>query len=114
MIEIVAVLKFSICFFIGIPISIFAIYGTLILYYGKIKKRRSISVSTNKEYEPSVSVVIPTHNEASIMTKRIENLLASNYPHDKLEFLFVDDSDDSTPQIINEYSKKYPYIHLLR
>jgi cellulose synthase/poly-beta-1,6-N-acetylglucosamine synthase-like glycosyltransferase len=114
MIEIATLLEYLFLIFAGLTILIFGIYGTLILYYGKVKKRRSEDTSTGEEYEPPVSVVVPTHNEASIMPKRIENLLATNYPKDKLEILFVDDSDDSTPQIIEQYSKSNSYIHLLR
>ena len=64
--------------------------------------------------EPLVSVVIATHNEEKIISKKIENILASNYPLDKIEIIFVDDSNDSTPQIIEECSKKYSNVRLIR
>jgi len=112
--EIPIILEFLVILGIGVPILVFGTYGTLILYYNKTKKNRSIEVFASTEYEPTVSVVVPTHNEASIISKRIENLLASNYPKDKLEILFVDDSNDSTPKTIEQYSKRNPHIHLLR
>jgi len=58
-------------------------------------------------------VITPTHNEASVISKKIENLLGSNYPKDKTEIIFVDDSTDSTPDIILEYSKKFSNIRLI-
>ena len=61
-----------------------------------------------------MSVVIATHNEEKIISKKIENILASNYPIDKIEIVLVDDSNDSTPQIIDECSKKYSNIRLIR
>lgn len=112
--EIAIILEFLVFVCIGVPVLIFGTYGTLILYYNKAKKNRSTEVLAGAEYEPTISVVVPTHNEASIISKRIENLLTSNYPKDKLEILFVDDSNDSTPQIIEQYSKREPCIHLLR
>ena len=36
------------------------------------------------------------------------------YPKDKLEIIFADDSNDSTPDIIAEYSRRYPFVSLLR
>ena len=116
MIQINSVLEFMVILCIGIPVLIFGVYGTIIIYYNKAKKTHfegSLS-NQNTAYEPIVSVIVPTHNEKAIISKRIENFLESNYPKEKLEVIFVDDSDDSTPAIIEEYSKKHPYIHLLR
>jgi len=116
MTEITSILQVLVLFCIGVPIVIFGIYGSIILYYNKAKKNHStepLNAESNK-YEPTVSVIVPTHNEISIISKRIENFLSTDYPKEKLEVLFVDDSDDSTPEIIQEYSKNNPCIHLLR
>ena len=114
--EITSILQFLVLFCVSVPFMIFAVYGTIILYYNKVKRNRIKRNfdDENIQYEPSVSVVVPTHNEKSIISKRIENLLNSSYPKEKLEIIFVDDSTDSTSEIIKEYSKKNPYIHLLR
>jgi cellulose synthase/poly-beta-1,6-N-acetylglucosamine synthase-like glycosyltransferase len=116
MIEITTILEFLVLFFAALPVLIFGIYGIIIFYYNKKKKIHSTGALSyeSTEYEPVVSVVVPTHNEKSIISKRIENFLESNYPKDKLEVIFVDDSNDSTPEIIEDYSKKNPYIRLLR
>jgi cellulose synthase/poly-beta-1,6-N-acetylglucosamine synthase-like glycosyltransferase len=101
----------------GAPLAIFCFYGSVLLYYGRIhaeKKEMNDKTESGTLIEPSVSVVIPTHNEKSVIPKRIENLLASNYPRDKLEVIFVDDSSDETPKVIEQYMKKYPMIHLIR
>jgi cellulose synthase/poly-beta-1,6-N-acetylglucosamine synthase-like glycosyltransferase len=105
--------------FFGLPFVIFCFYGTVLLYYGKIAFRKRAKDHHVKPvdyttYEPTVSVVIPTHNEQEVIAKRIDNLLASNYPKDKLGITVVDDSTDSTPTIIEEYAKKYPQIGLVR
>ena len=102
----------------GLPFAIFCFYGTVLLYYGNIVLRKRASDHANSidyaTYEPTVSVVIPTHNEQDVIAKRIDNLLASNYPKNKLAIIVVDDSTDSTPKIIEEYAKKYPQISLVR
>src|SRR5262249_25453907 len=46
---------------------------------------------------PSVSVIIPCHNEANNIEARISNLLESDYPSDRLELIVVSDgSTDGT------------------
>lgn len=103
---------------LGIPVLIFGLYGAIILYYGKLKKKkpeeRNEMNTTDVKFEPLVSVVVPTHNEEITISKKIENLLSSNYPLEKLEIIFVDDSNDSTPEIIEKYSKKSSNIRLIR
>jgi cellulose synthase/poly-beta-1,6-N-acetylglucosamine synthase-like glycosyltransferase len=70
--------------------------------------------SRDFDFEPHVSIVIPTHNEEIIVSKKIENLLSLEYPKDKVEIIFVDDSTDSTAKIIEEYSRRCLNIRLIR
>jgi cellulose synthase/poly-beta-1,6-N-acetylglucosamine synthase-like glycosyltransferase len=114
----IQVLHILLYLLIGIPVSFFFLYGILLVAYyrkktGSISDSPSESVAT-REFEPTVSVVVATHNEEGIISKKIENLLASNYPKDRLEIVFADDSDDSTPEIISDYAKKTPNLKLLR
>ena len=54
----------------------------------------------NIELEPLVSVILPTHNRASLLRHAIHSVLAQTYRH--LELLVVDDaSTDSTPQVVD-------------
>jgi cellulose synthase/poly-beta-1,6-N-acetylglucosamine synthase-like glycosyltransferase len=96
----------------GFPLFIFGFYGIVLLYFRRQGKKECCEES--EEFEPKASIVIPTHNEEVIISKKIDNILHLDYPKDKLEVIFVDDSNDSTPSIIEEYSKKLPYIRLLR
>jgi cellulose synthase/poly-beta-1,6-N-acetylglucosamine synthase-like glycosyltransferase len=110
-IELVLRLSFFVC--IGLPIVIFASYGTILLYYSKNAPHKKASTAQGT-YEPIVSVVIPTHNESVIISKRVENLQALDYPKDKLEMIFVDDSTDDTPSIIQQHANTDNCIHLIR
>ncbi|MYL69824.1 glycosyltransferase [Halobacillus litoralis] len=52
-----------------------------------------------------VSVVIPTHNRASLLTKAVESVLKQSYQN--LEVLVVSDgSTDNTDSLLEEYEKK--------
>ncbi len=54
--------------------------------------------------EPSVSVVIVAHNEARRIAGRLENLLALDYPRDRVEILLGSDgSTDGTAEIARVY-----------
>lgn len=114
MLIITQILQFLVLFSFTLPFFVFGTYGVIILYYkNKNQPQNPNSIDTNIIFEPQVSVITPTHNEASIISKKIENLLGSNYPKGKTEIIFVDDSNDSTPDIILEYSKKFPRVRLI-
>ena len=54
---------------------------------------------------PTISLVIPTYNEASVIRQKLENVLQLDYPRDKLEVLVVDSaSSDETQNIVNEFA----------
>jgi cellulose synthase/poly-beta-1,6-N-acetylglucosamine synthase-like glycosyltransferase len=60
---------------------------------------------------PAVSVIVPMHNEAEVAKKVLEALINSSYPKHLLEVIPVDDqSGDSTPALVYQYSEKYPWI----
>jgi cellulose synthase/poly-beta-1,6-N-acetylglucosamine synthase-like glycosyltransferase len=113
MMEILIVL---VLLFFAIPLFIFGSYGLIIVYYGKLKKviNENDTYKFERVSEPLVSVVTPTHNEEKIIAKKVENLLASKYPKEKLEIIFVDDSSDSTPKILEDYSLRFPNIRLIK
>ena len=61
----------------------------------------------NDDTLPTVSVLIVAHNEERIIRARIENLLALDYPVDKLELAVASDgSRDRTADIVAEYAAR--------
>ncbi len=55
--------------------------------------------------EPLVTILIPAHNEAKIIQKKIENTLALGYPTGRMEILLISDgSDDGTERIAGRYA----------
>ncbi|MEO8086121.1 MAG: glycosyltransferase family 2 protein [Bacteroidota bacterium] len=60
---------------------------------------------------PFVSVIIPCRNEEHFIRTVLDNLVAQDYPKDKMEVLFGDGgSTDKTRMIIAEFSQLYPWI----
>lgn len=61
-----------------------------------------------------VSVIIPCRNEERFIGMCLDSLTANDYPKDKLEILVVDGmSEDGSREIIQKYTKRYPFIKLL-
>src|ERR1700735_434820 len=55
--------------------------------------------------QPLISVIVAAHNEESVIEAKIENLLSSDYPRERLEFLIGSDgSSDSTEDIVRRFA----------
>lgn len=70
-------------------------------------------VTDIKEY-PNITILIPSYNEELVIEKRIQNILNYDYPSEKIRVIFIDDSNDSTPEIIKKYVESNTNLELLR
>lgn len=58
---------------------------------------------------PTVTIIMPAHNEAHIIGAKLDNLLALDYPHEKLEILVISDgSTDGTVSSLKGYTDHGP------
>ncbi len=77
-------------------------YGIVITLLAKTKGKPVTTVPT--EWMP-VTLVVPCYNEADILSEKISNCFAMDYPKEKLQYMFITDgSTDNSPQIIQGYS----------
>jgi len=61
---------------------------------------------------PTVTVIVPMHNEELVAEHSLENITNSIYPKDKLEIIPIEDhSEDATLSILEKYSEMYDNIH---
>ena len=61
-----------------------------------------------RPYRPTVSLVVPAHNEASIITETLECLAKIDYPKSKLQIILGNDgSTDGTSKIIQKFIKAH-------
>ena len=68
-----------------------------------------------QDAEPSVTFVVAAHNEERVIEQRLENLLALDYPENRLELVVVSDaSTDRTDELVRAYAAEHPRIRLLR
>lgn len=62
---------------------------------------------TKDEVTPSVSLIIPAHNEEKFIAEKLENSLAVDYPPHKLEIVVASDgSTDGTTAIVKRYAAR--------
>lgn len=71
-------------------------------FYRPVKKDRC---------EPAVSIILPTYNEESTITKKIENTQWLEYPEGKKEIIVVD--SDSTDRTVDE-AMKFKEVKIVR
>ena len=79
--------------------------------------RRAPAVRKQPGFQTSVSVLLAVHNGAGFIRRKLECLLALDYPPDLLEILIVSDgSTDGTDEIVAAFAaaSSRPPIHLLR
>ncbi|WP_458204409.1 glycosyltransferase [Haladaptatus sp. NG-SE-30] len=89
-------------------------YLAFLALYGIV--RPDGSPARKQAAEPTVSIVLPTYNEADIIEKKLDDLLELDYPMEKVELVVVDSSDDETPALIREYlaDREYPTLNLIQ
>lgn len=74
-----------------------------LLASGILGKRRPAQVGYAM---PTITVIIPAHNEEKAIRSKLSNLLAADYPKDKLEILVGSDgSSDRTEAIVEEFAE---------
>jgi len=85
---------------IGIVIIVYTVCLGL-LYQGSVRPH----LRRMSQIVPTVSLVIPTYNEAAVIQQKLENVLQLDYPRDKLEVVVVDSaSSDETGDIVNKFA----------
>ena len=58
-----------------------------------------------------ISVILPTYNSEKFLDDCINSLINQSFGFEKLEVIFADDgSNDSTPEMLRDYSNKYENV----
>lgn len=105
-------------FIIVFSVSILAVLHSYVLYpllmqlLARFKKQNAIVFETNSEF-PEVIILLSAYNEQKVIAQKIESVIASDYPKNKLQlWIGSDNSSDETVDIIESYQKQYPFIRL--
>jgi cellulose synthase/poly-beta-1,6-N-acetylglucosamine synthase-like glycosyltransferase len=61
---------------------------------------------------PTVTVIVPMHNEELVASHSMENIVNTAYPKDKLEIIPIEDhSEDGTLEILEKFASEYDNVH---
>lgn len=81
------------------------------LYY--IRTENETIPEIQGEY-PFVSIMVPAHNEAVVIGKTVESLLALDYPHDRYEIIVINDnSSDNSADLLAKIQGRYRNRNLI-
>lgn len=71
-----------------------------------IPKKKIYEKKVSKKFRPSISILIPAHNEGKFLEEVLNSILNCGY-EGKKEIIVIDDgSTDNTPEIVEEFKKR--------
>jgi len=89
--------------YVGYPLVLFV----LGLFFRQREGGRDLVESRQDNSNlPTVTVLICAYNEEDIIEKKLQSVLASEYPKSKLQVLVASESSDSTDTIVRRYEKQ--------
>ena len=81
---------------------------------GALARVRERRVAKDGSAEPTVAVVVAAHNEETVIERRLANLLALDYPGDRVEIVVASDaSTDRTNELVEAVAAREPRVRLL-
>ena len=105
MIDRVAFFVFWIC--TGLVVYTYLVYPAILMTLGRFRRAPQAPSAVPDADLPNVSILIAAHNEAANIRARIENLLALDYPRQKLDIVIASDaSSDETVDIVREFENQ--------
>ena len=92
---------------LSILFSLVTLWGGVLFW---LKHSKEIAKITPLEYYPTVSIVVPAHNEEAVIQKTSRAILNLNYPADKVEILiFADNCTDRTAELAEAIGNRTEY-----
>lgn len=94
----------EILFFISLFLIVYSFVGypLSLIILNKIGRERHLNIKN--DYEPTVTVIIPAHNEESVIEKKLQNLIELSYSSEKIDVIIAsDNSTDKTNKIVESF-----------
>lgn len=90
------------------------VYGLYSIAATKYQKRKlkKHPIVVNESYKPFITIMIPAHDEESVISNTVENVLGIDYPN--FEIIVIDDrSSDNTAEVVKGLEQKYEKVTAL-
>ncbi len=95
---------------IGLIAHSYLVYPVLVQYFARFRKMNDMVYSTDC---PSISIIIPAHNEEKVIGQKLESLLSSDFPLERIQVLIgADHCQDQTSNIVEKYAQQFPNLRL--
>lgn len=102
-IGIISTLLIALAAFNIVRLTFYAIASSL----QTIREHRHRVATRGIYYRPSVSVIVPAHNEGLVIERTLQSLLASDYPKSRLEIIVANDgSTDDTAKRVRSFAAR--------
>jgi len=89
-------------------------HGGYPLAAGVLARVRTRPVRGDETAEPTVTVIVAAYNEEMVIERRLENLLALDYPPQKVEIVVASDaSTDRTSELVEAVAAREPRVRVL-
>lgn len=76
-------------------------------YVWMLKMGQKRNFVTDHDYQPNVSLIVPTYNEVAVIEKKLENIQELDYPRNRLRVIVVDSaSNDGTLEVCKAFLAK--------
>ena len=100
---------------VGLVFHSYVLYPVLLRLFSKGKKENDVVFSAFDESLPVVSIVFAVYNEQKVIAEKLESIINTTYPLQKIEvFIGSDNSTDETNNIVDRFAGKYPHIHFFK
>ena len=87
---------------VGTVVTTYVLFPLFVLARARLHPRPHESA----EITPSVTLIVAAHNEAADIGAKLENILALDYPADRLQVVIASDgSDDGTDEIVRRFAR---------
>lgn len=94
-------------------VYIYILYPVLVFLLARVRKLEPNRFN-DEDWTPSISIIVPAHNEEQVIREKIENHLALDYPRGMYEVLVVSDgSTDATNKIVETMADKFENVRLI-
>ena len=88
-------------------------YLLLLLFFSIFTHARKKIINTN--YYPFITVLVPCHNEESWVDMKVNNLIETDYPKDKMEIIFAEgNSEDKTVEYLKIKTRDFSYMKVVQ
>lgn len=82
-------------------------------FWARRAVKKDWEINKDKRFMPTVSIIVPTYNESSVIGYKLRNIGKLVYPRNLMQFVFVDShSTDTTVDMIRNFAKENTSLNI--